>query len=122
MENLRSYPLFQQPGNEYLQPDENEDDSAHYGGLVGQAGTETPTDGKTGKTNKEGDDTNNQGGSQCHRPRVLLNGEADGQRINGCGHTLEYQTPEADSPPGIPVLPIPDAFVQHFAADIAEQD
>ena len=95
MENLRPYPLFHHPGDEYLQPDENEDDSAHYGGLVGQAGTESPPDGKTGKTNKEGDDTNNQGGSQCHRPRVLLNGEADGQRITKLELTEKGLTLEA---------------------------
>ena len=65
------------PGNKNFQPDSNEDDTAKDRSFIGELCSEFLADDKTGNTDKEGNRSNDERGSQCHYEAVFCDGKPD---------------------------------------------
>ena len=107
-------------GDEDLQPNADEDDTAQHRGLAGELCAELFADAQARHAEEEGDDGNDAGSRQRHQPAILRNGKADREGINAGGHALHEEGTGAQRGGFLGFL-APDAIDQHLAADIAQQ-
>ena len=65
------------PGNKNFKSDGNENHTAENGSLVGELRSEFLADDKTGNTDKEGNCSNDERGSQSHDETIFCDGKPD---------------------------------------------
>lgn len=108
-------------GEEDLQPDSDQDQSADNVGFTCQHQTEFLADFHSGSADEKRNKPDQQGSQQRICKGIRSDGKANRESIDGSGQALDHQIFHTElTAPGIFLLAA-DALVQHFSADIAEQ-